>query len=92
MAEYYRVFVAPGRFFEDAGRIRIGFGGPPEIFKKNILKLAEVITNLAECRLGLKKTGFFDNITKSGFLGFRQLVTNKLNSMLIPQNIFLCVQ
>jgi len=37
LAKRYRVYVVPGRFFGDAGRIRIGFGGQPEAFKKSII-------------------------------------------------------
>jgi aspartate/methionine/tyrosine aminotransferase len=40
LAKRYRVYVVPGRFFGDAGRIRIGFGGRPEAIRKSIAAFA----------------------------------------------------
>jgi aspartate/methionine/tyrosine aminotransferase len=47
MARRYKVFVVPGRFFGDSGRIRLGFGGQPGELKKNIAVLAEAIKDMA---------------------------------------------
>jgi len=48
LAKRYKVFVVPGRFFGDAGRIRIGFGGRPEEFKGSIQRLARAIREMSE--------------------------------------------
>lgn len=47
LAEEHKVYVVPGRFFGEPGRIRIGFGGRPEEFKGSIQKLAKAIRGIA---------------------------------------------
>ena len=48
LAKKYKVYVVPGRFFRDAGRIRLCFGGPPEKFKKSIAAFARGVREMTK--------------------------------------------
>ncbi len=48
LSKRYRVYVVPGRFFGDAGRIRIGFGGQPEAFRKSIAAFAGAVREITK--------------------------------------------
>lgn len=48
LAKRYKVFAVPGRFFGDAGRIRIGFGGKPEVFRKSIAAFASAVREITK--------------------------------------------
>jgi aspartate/methionine/tyrosine aminotransferase len=47
LARKYKVFVVPGRFFGDSGRVRLGFGGPNGELERNIAAFSEAVMNLA---------------------------------------------
>jgi len=48
LAKRYKVYVVPGRFFRDAGRIRLGFGSKPEDFKESIGKFVRAVKVLTK--------------------------------------------
>jgi len=48
LAKRYKVYVVPGRFFGDAGRIRIGFGNQPEAFRKSIAAFAGSVREITK--------------------------------------------
>ncbi|MDQ7799030.1 MAG: pyridoxal phosphate-dependent aminotransferase [Candidatus Edwardsbacteria bacterium] len=48
LARRYQVYVVPGKFFGDAGRIRIGFGSQPEAFRKSIAAFAGAVRDITK--------------------------------------------
>jgi hypothetical protein len=46
LAEKYRVYVVPGKFFGEPEGIRIGFGGEPRQFEKSLGKFVEATSGL----------------------------------------------
>lgn len=48
LAKRYKIYVVPGRFFGDAGRIRIGFGSQPEAFRRSIAAFAGAIREITK--------------------------------------------